>query len=63
MIKQRRMRWARTVARKGEMKNVHEILVGKPEKERPVGIPRRRWEDDIRMDFGTQGGRLWNGCI
>jgi hypothetical protein len=39
------------VARMGEMRNVYRILVGKPEGKRPLGRPRRRWEDNIRMDL------------
>jgi hypothetical protein len=45
-IKSRRMEWAGHVARKGE-KNAYKILVGKPDGKRPLGIPRRRWEDNI----------------
>jgi hypothetical protein len=44
MIKSRRMRWARHVARRGEKRNAYRILVGKPEGKRPLGRPRhRRW--------------------
>jgi hypothetical protein len=43
MIKSRRMRWARHVARMGEKKNAYRILVGNPEGKRPLGRPRRRW--------------------
>jgi len=42
---------ARYVARMGEMRNVYNILVGKTEGERPLEKPRRRWEDNIRMDI------------
>jgi hypothetical protein len=49
-IKSRRMRWARHVARMGEARKVYRILVGKPEGKGPLGRPRRRWEDGIRMD-------------
>jgi hypothetical protein len=51
MIKPRRMRWARHVARVGEMRNSYTILVGRPEGKRPFGRPRRRWEDNIRVDL------------
>jgi hypothetical protein len=47
VIKSRRMRWARHVARMGEGR----VLVGKPEGKRPLGKPRRRWEDNIKMDL------------
>jgi hypothetical protein len=45
MIKSRRMRWTGHVARMGEKRNAYRILVGKPEGERPLGRPRRRWVD------------------
>jgi hypothetical protein len=49
-IKSRRMRWAGHEARMGEKRNVYKVLVGKPEGKRPLGRPRHRWEDRIRMD-------------
>jgi hypothetical protein len=48
-IKSRRMRWAGHVARMGEERKVYKVLVGKPEEKRPLGRPRSRWEDGIRM--------------
>jgi hypothetical protein len=51
MIKSRRMRWAGHVARMGAKKNAYRILVGKPEGKRPLGRPRRRWVDSIKMDL------------
>jgi hypothetical protein len=45
------MRWAGHVARMGEVRKVYKVLVGKPEEKRPLGRPRRRWEDGIRMDL------------
>jgi hypothetical protein len=54
MIKSRRMRWAGNVARMGEKRNTYRILVGKPEGKRPLGRPRRRWADNIKMD-----GMVW----
>jgi hypothetical protein len=51
MIKSRRMRWAGHVARMGETRNAHSILVGKPEGKRPLRRPRRRWVDNIKMDL------------
>jgi hypothetical protein len=50
-IKSRRMRWTRQVARMGEGRKVYRVLVGKPEGKRPLGRPRRRWQDGIRMDL------------
>jgi hypothetical protein len=49
-VKLRRMRWAGHVARIGEEREVYKVLAGKPEGKRPLGRPRRRWEDGIRMD-------------
>jgi hypothetical protein len=57
-IKSRRMRWAGHVARMGEGRNVYRVLVGKPEGKRPLGRPRRRWEDGIKMDLREIG---WGG--
>jgi hypothetical protein len=55
IIKLRRMRWAGHVARMGEKRNVYRLLVGKTEGKRPLGRPRRRWVDNIRMDLGEVG--------
>ena len=52
----RRMRWAGHVARMGEDRGVHRVLEGKPEGKRPLGRPRRRWEDNIKMDLQEVGG-------
>jgi hypothetical protein len=54
-IKSRRMRWAGHVARMGEKRNANRILVGKPEGRRPLGRPRRRWVDNIKMDLREIG--------
>jgi hypothetical protein len=45
----------------GEERKVYKILVGKPEGKRPLGRPRRRCEDGIRMDRMEIGGRMWSG--
>jgi hypothetical protein len=58
-IKSRRMRWAGHVTRMGEGRNVYRFLVGKPEGKRPLGRPRRRWEDGIKMDLREIG---WGVC-
>jgi hypothetical protein len=61
VIKSRRMRWAGHVARMGKGRGVYRVLVGKPEGKRQVGRPRRRWEDNIKMDLGEIGidGAKW----
>jgi hypothetical protein len=75
VVKSRRMRWEGHVARMGEDRGVHRVLVGKPEGKRPLAIPRRRWEDNIKwilrklegvmetawswLRIGTGGGHLW----
>jgi len=55
LIKSRRMRWAGHVAHMGEGRDVYRVLVGKPEGKRPLGRPRRRWEDNITMDLQEVG--------
>jgi hypothetical protein len=54
-IKSRRMRWAGHVARMGEKRGAYRILVGRPEGRRPLGRPRRRWEDNIKIDLQEVG--------
>jgi hypothetical protein len=54
-IKSRRMRWAGHVTRMGEKRKLYKVLVGKPERERPLGRPRHGWEDGIRMDVREIG--------
>ena len=56
VVKSRRMKWAGHVARMGEGREVHRVLVGKPEGKRPLGRPRRKWEDNIKMDLQEVGG-------
>jgi hypothetical protein len=58
VVKSRRMIWAGHVARMGEGRGVYRVLVGKPEGRRPLGRPRRSWEDNIQMDFQEVG----RGC-
>jgi len=50
------MRWAGHVARGGEVRVVHRVLVRKPEGKRPLTRPRRRWKDNIKMDLQEVGG-------
>jgi hypothetical protein len=54
-IKSRRMRWAGHVARMGERRKLYKLLVGRLEGKRPLGRPRRRWEDGIKMDLREIG--------
>jgi len=56
VVKSRRMRWMGHVARMGEGRGAHRILVGKPEGKSPLGRPRRRWEDNIKMELEEVGG-------
>ena len=55
VIKSRGMRWAGNVERMGEERVVYKFLVGKPEGRRPLGRPKRRWADNIRMDLQEVG--------
>jgi hypothetical protein len=61
VIKSRRMKWAGHVARMGEGRGVHRVLVGRPEGKRPLGRPKRRWEDNIKIDLREIGidGANW----
>jgi hypothetical protein len=61
VIKSRRMRWAGHVASMGEGRDVYRVLVGRPEGKRPLGRPRCRWEDNIKMDLREIGidGANW----
>jgi hypothetical protein len=60
IMKATRMRWEGHVARMGEKRNAYGLLVGKPEGRRPLGRPRRRWVDNIRMDLVEVGwGLVW----
>jgi hypothetical protein len=54
-MKSRRMRWAGHVARMGAKINAYRLLVGKPDGKKPLGRPRRRWVDNIRMHVGEVG--------
>jgi hypothetical protein len=61
VIKSRRLRWARHVARTGVGRGVYRFLVGRPKGKRPLGRPWRRWEDNIKMDIREIGidGANW----
>ena len=55
VIKSRRLRWAGHVARMEKGRSAFKIVTGKPTRKRPSGRPRRRWEDNIRMDLKEIG--------
>jgi hypothetical protein len=55
VTKSRRMRWAGHVVCMGKRRGIYRVLVGKPEGKRPLGRPRNRWEDNIKMDFQELG--------
>jgi hypothetical protein len=55
VIKTRRMRWAGHLARMGVGRGVYRVLVGRPKSKRPLGRPRHRWEDNIKMDLREIG--------
>jgi hypothetical protein len=55
LIKSRKIRWVGHVERMGEGRGVYRILVGRPEGKRPLGRPRRRWENNIKMDLREIG--------
>jgi len=63
VVKSRRMKWAGHVARMGEGRVVYSVLLGKPEGKKPLGRPRRRWEENIKMDLreigGVETGWIW----
>jgi hypothetical protein len=58
ILKSRRIKWAGHVARMGEERNACRLLLGKPEGKRPLGRPKRRWVDNIKMDLLEIG---WGG--
>jgi hypothetical protein len=55
MIKSRSVSWATACRTNGENRNAYRILVGKPEGKRPLGRPRRRWGDNIKIDLREIG--------
>jgi len=60
-IKSKKMRWTGHVARIGRRRGLHRVLVGKPEEKEPLGRPRGRWEDNIKVDLQEVGcgGMEW----
>jgi hypothetical protein len=75
VLQSKRIRWAGHVARMGDGRDVYRVLVGKPEGKRPLGRPRRRWEDNIKMYLQEVGCRgmdwielakdtdRWRACV
>jgi len=61
VIESRRMRWVGHVASMGERRGVYRVLVGKPERNRLLGRPRRRWEDNVKMDLQEVGCVIVDG--
>jgi hypothetical protein len=59
-IKSRRMRWLRHVAHMGDERKVYKVLMEKPEGKRPLGIPRRRWDEGIKMNLREI---VWGGGV
>jgi hypothetical protein len=63
VIKSRRLRWAGHLACMGKSRSAYRVLVGKPEGRSPLGRPRRRWEDNIKMDLTEVERGAWTGSI
>ena len=61
LIKSRRIRWAGHVERMGQRRGVCSVLAGKPEGKRALGKPRRRWEENIKMDIKKVSVGAWTG--
>ena len=51
MINSRKIRWSGLVARMGEIRSAYRVFLGEPERKRPLGRPRRVWEDNVKMDL------------
>jgi len=63
MIKSRRIRWAGHIAHMGDSRDIYRVLVEKPEGQRPLGRPMRRWEDNIKMHLQEVPWGEWIGLI
>jgi hypothetical protein len=61
VIKLRRMSWVGHIAQMGEGRGMYRILVGKAKGKRPLGRPRHRWEDNIKMNLQEVGCGVWTG--
>ena len=62
-IKSRRTEWAKHVARMGDKTRTYSVLAGRREGKRPLGRPRRRWEDNIKMDLEELRWEAWTGFV
>jgi hypothetical protein len=63
IIKARRLRWAGHVPRMGEKRNAYRLLLGKSRGRKPLGRPRRRWLDNIRIYLVEMGWVIWTGLV
>jgi len=59
VIKSSRMRWARNVARTEDKRGAYQVLVGRPDRKRPLGRPRLRWKQNIKTDLQELGWKAW----
>jgi hypothetical protein len=59
VIESRRMRWIEHVVRMGKGRGVYRVLVGRPKGNRPLGRPRRRWKENIKLDLREREGSMW----
>ena len=57
------MRWAGNVARTEDKRGAYKVLVGRPDRKRPLGTPRLRWKDNIKTDLQEIGWKAWIGFI
>jgi hypothetical protein len=57
------MRWAGNVARTEDKRGAYKVLVGRPDRKRPLGTPRLRWKDNIKTDLQEIGWKAWIGLI
>ena len=57
------MRWVWHAARTGERIGAYRVLMGRPERMRPLGRPGRKWEDNVKLYLQEMGGGIWSGLI
>ena len=57
------MMWAGHVTRMGDRRGAYRVLVGRPDGKGPLGRPRHRWEDNIKIDFQEVGWGTWTGLL
>jgi hypothetical protein len=63
VIKSRRIRWTGHVAHTGDRRTAYRVLVRRPEGQRPIGRPRRRWRIILKRIFNKRDGETWTGLI